>query len=103
MSQIDTTRPDIVIRKNQPEKKKIFKARFSYEASEVDELTFDEGAVIEGLEKGEEGWMKGKLVQSGRVGMFPLNFVEIIEESEEKVEKKKDHVIASNHGKFNTV
>jgi len=96
------TRPDIVIRKNQSEKKKVFKARFSYEAAEMDELTFDEGAIIEGLEKGEEGWMKGKLVHNGKVGMFPLNFVEPVEEVEEKVERKKDTVIISNHDEKST-
>ncbi|KAE9552425.1 hypothetical protein FO519_004366 [Halicephalobus sp. NKZ332] len=90
-------RPDIVIRKNPSEKKKVFKARFSYEAAEIDELTFDEGSIIEGIEKGEDGWMKGKLMQNGKVGMFPLNFVEAIEESDEKAEKKKEPTTLNNH------
>ncbi|XP_063074299.1 SH3 domain-containing protein 19 isoform X2 [Engraulis encrasicolus] len=53
-------------------------ARFTFEAEQCDELTFGEGDVIELQEYIGEEWARGKL--GTHVGIFPLNFVDIIED-----------------------
>ncbi|XP_031416068.1 SH3 domain-containing protein 19 isoform X2 [Clupea harengus] len=52
-------------------------ARFSFEAERDDELMFSEGDVIQLQEYIGEEWARGKLGTS--VGIFPINFVDIIE------------------------
>lgn len=48
-------------------------------AEEVDELNFKAGDMIELIEVDESGWWKGRLVNDGSVGVFPSNYVEIID------------------------
>jgi hypothetical protein len=50
-------------------------AIFDHEAEEQDELGFNVGDVIEVLDSSDEGWWKGTI--AGRVGIFPVNYVEI--------------------------
>uniref|UniRef100_A0A0K8SM14 mitogen-activated protein kinase kinase kinase n=1 Tax=Lygus hesperus TaxID=30085 RepID=A0A0K8SM14_LYGHE len=59
-------------------------AKYDYDGNGEDELSFNKGDVIAILSKdsnisGDEGWWTGKTT-SGRVGIFPANFV--VEESE---------------------
>lgn len=53
-------------------------ARFSFEAEHSDELAFSEGDVIQLEEYIGQEWARGKL--GTVVGIFPLNFVDIIED-----------------------
>ena len=53
-------------------------ARFDYDTNEADDLQFAAGDVIQLLEHVSDDWLKGSL--RGRVGMFPLSFVEILED-----------------------
>nr|XP_029132058.1 SH3 domain-containing protein 19 [Labrus bergylta] len=53
-------------------------ARFDYEGDQSDELSFSEGDVIQLMEIVEEEWARGKNGTS--TGIFPLSFVEIIED-----------------------
>ncbi|XP_078068608.1 SH3 domain-containing protein 19 isoform X1 [Mustelus asterias] len=53
-------------------------ARFDFEGDQADELTFFEGDVIALKEYVSEEWARGQL--KGRCGIFPLNFVEIVED-----------------------
>ncbi|VDM44208.1 unnamed protein product [Toxocara canis] len=53
--------------------------RFSYKAAHDDELDLEVDDIIEVMEEAEAGWMKGKLRSSGRVGLFPTNFVQFVE------------------------
>ncbi|XP_041045991.1 SH3 domain-containing protein 19 isoform X2 [Carcharodon carcharias] len=53
-------------------------ARFDFEGDQADELTFYEGDVIALKEYVSEEWARGQL--KGRSGIFPLNFVEIVED-----------------------
>jgi len=48
---------------------------FSYSAAHDDELSLEVGDIVEYMADVEEGWYKGRL--NGRVGVFPSNFVEI--------------------------
>uniref|UniRef100_A0A3Q2QF63 SH3 domain containing 19 n=1 Tax=Fundulus heteroclitus TaxID=8078 RepID=A0A3Q2QF63_FUNHE len=53
-------------------------ARFEFEGEHSDELSFLEGDVIQLKEYVGEDWARGKVGNS--VGIFPLNFVEIVED-----------------------
>uniref|UniRef100_UPI00398E4B39 SH3 domain-containing protein 19 isoform X3 n=1 Tax=Pristiophorus japonicus TaxID=55135 RepID=UPI00398E4B39 len=53
-------------------------ARFDFEGDQADELTFFEGDVIALKEYVSEEWARGQL--KGRSGIFPLNFVELVED-----------------------
>ncbi|CAJ1052509.1 SH3 domain-containing protein 19 isoform X1 [Xyrichtys novacula] len=53
-------------------------ARFDFEGEHSDELSFSEGDVIQLKEYIGEDWARGKIGAS--TGMFPLNFVEIVED-----------------------
>lgn len=51
---------------------------YAYEAKEPDELTLVKGTIIHNIKLQPGGWSEGSL-PNGRVGMFPDNFVKIIE------------------------
>lgn len=53
-------------------------ARFDFEGEHSDELTFFEGDVIQLHEYVGEEWARGQVGAS--VGIFPLNFVEVVED-----------------------
>lgn len=53
-------------------------ARFEYIGDQRDELSFSEGETIILKEYVNEEWAKGEL--RGTSGIFPLNFVEVIED-----------------------
>jgi SH3 domain-containing kinase-binding protein 1 len=55
---------------------------FPYEAANEDELTLKEGDLIMLLsrEVADKGWWKGEL--RGKVGVFPDNFVEVVQQEE---------------------
>uniref|UniRef100_A0A087XWJ9 SH3 domain containing 19 n=1 Tax=Poecilia formosa TaxID=48698 RepID=A0A087XWJ9_POEFO len=53
-------------------------ARFEFEGEHSDELSFSEGDVIQLKEYVGEDWARGQVGVS--VGIFPLNFVEVIED-----------------------
>lgn len=63
------------------------KALFDFTAENAGELNFKSGDIIITLEWVNEEWMNGKLGE--QEGMFPLSFVEIIEELP-KQEKNKN-------------
>lgn len=48
---------------------------FAYKASQPDEMTFPEGALIEVLSHEEEGWWRGRIQSTGVEGLFPVNYV----------------------------
>ena len=69
------------------------KVTFDYEAQDDDELTLHVGDVIDFMCEVEEGWWRGKL--NGRVGVFPSNFVELLEEKDVAQTKDKPVEIQS--------
>jgi len=50
------------------------KALYKYEAQDVDELSFEEGDILELVLEDESGWWTGKL--NGKKALFPGNYVE---------------------------
>ncbi|KAK2177323.1 hypothetical protein NP493_607g01034 [Ridgeia piscesae] len=57
------------------------KVVFSYAPTCDDELTLEVDAIVEVTAQVEEGWWQG--VVNGKQGLFPSNFVELIEEEPE--------------------
>jgi len=53
-----------------------FRALFSYDATDDDELTFLEGDFILNGKIIAEGWMQGTHEKSGKSGLLPSNYVE---------------------------
>ena len=66
---------------SQSKKTRRAKVSFSYAADNIDELSLEPGQIVEVLAEEEEGWWRGKM--GGKEGVFPSNFVEIIEEGVE--------------------
>jgi hypothetical protein len=60
-------------------KQRRVKAAFSYTPQNEDELRLEVDDVIDVMGEEEEGWWKGRL--KGRVGVFPANFVKLLEAS----------------------
>jgi hypothetical protein len=54
------------------------KVSFSYAAENTDELSLMPGQTVDVLGEEEDGWWRGKL--GDKVGLFPSNFVEVINE-----------------------
>ena len=65
---------------SQGKKTRRAKVSFSYAADNIDELSLEPGQIVEVLEEEEEGWWRGRV--GGKEGVFPSNFVEIVEEDE---------------------
>lgn len=53
-------------------------ARFDFEGEHSDELSFSEGDVIQLKEYMGQDWARGQI--GGHTGIFPLNFVDVIED-----------------------
>uniref|UniRef100_K1QWQ4 CD2-associated protein n=1 Tax=Magallana gigas TaxID=29159 RepID=K1QWQ4_MAGGI len=59
---------------------------FDYDAEQEDELTIKVGDVIRNVQMSEGGWWEGEL--NGKKGMFPDNFVKVIEKKKEEPKKE---------------
>ena len=56
----------------------IYDRCLSFLSEDEGEITFDPGDIITNIDTFDEGWWKGQ-APDGRYGMFPANYVEIIE------------------------
>ncbi|KAG2057588.1 hypothetical protein BDR06DRAFT_951787 [Suillus hirtellus] len=56
---------------------------YEYEATEDNEMNLEEGELIEQIEQIDEGWWSGVSQGGQKSGLFPANYVEIVEQSEE--------------------
>nr|CAG8527517.1 407_t:CDS:10 [Entrophospora candida]CAG8539087.1 1518_t:CDS:10 [Entrophospora candida] len=66
-----------------------FRARvlFSYDADDSNEMTLFEGEIIKDILKLDEGWWQGVSEDETRSGLFPANYVEIIEDDPDPVQE----------------
>jgi len=55
---------------------------FDYEPTAPDELALKLGEIVTVTEKEEDGWWKGSTAD-GRSGVYPSNYVELIEDDAE--------------------
>jgi len=56
---------------------------FDYAANETDELHLVKGAIITNIKVQHGGWWYGTIASSGRSGMFPDNFVKLLDQHHE--------------------
>lgn len=52
---------------------------FDYAANEADELSLIKGDVLTNIKTQAGGWWHGTIASTGKSGMFPDNFVKILE------------------------
>ncbi|KAM3720900.1 CD2-associated protein [Dirofilaria immitis] len=76
-----TTTPtvDVNFRRSGTMMMRLATVRYSYKAEHEDELDLEVDDIIDVLEEAETGWMKGKLRNTGRIGLFPTNFVHFLD------------------------
>ena len=53
-------------------------AKYDYEPSELDEISLQEGDVVEAVVDTGDGWAKGTSARTGKTGSFPLSFIEFL-------------------------
>ena len=68
---------------------------FNYTAENPDELSLPLRSTVEILGEEEEGWWRGKL--DGKEGVFPSNFVQLIEETEITPSKPGRRILVCIH------
>ena len=51
-------------------------AKYDYEPSELDEISLQEGDVVEAVVDTGDGWAKGTNARTGKTGTFPLSYIE---------------------------
>uniref|UniRef100_A0A672PF19 Rho guanine nucleotide exchange factor 7-like n=1 Tax=Sinocyclocheilus grahami TaxID=75366 RepID=A0A672PF19_SINGR len=64
----------------------LVKARFNFQQTNEDELSFDKGDIIQVTRQEEGGWWEGSL--NGKTGWFPSNYVKEIKGSDKPVSPK---------------
>lgn len=69
---------------------------YDYTAQEVDELTLKKGAIITNIKIQPGGWWEGTLTTTGRTGMFPDNFVRVLEPDDKNPVVLRDKTAAQN-------
>ena len=79
------------------------KVLFDYVPTQQDELKLTTGEIIYILDKNleDEGWWRGESISTGRVGVFPDNFVEEIIENSNKTETIMSEVNATDGNNSN--
>ncbi|KAK2140009.1 hypothetical protein LSH36_1514g00002 [Paralvinella palmiformis] len=84
--------PPAKLKDVKPEEKKVLaKATFDYEPQQDDELRLTIGEVIEVTKQEQEGWWEG--VKKGVTGVFPSNFVEVLQDEAVSEVEKEAHEI----------
>ena len=56
----------------------VYVAMYDYEAQDTDEVSFVDGDRIIDSEAIDDGWMYGRVLRTGRFGMLPSNYVELL-------------------------
>lgn len=66
--------------------------QFSYDASEDNEMSLIEGEIIRDIIQLDEGWWQGVSADGSKSGLFPANYVEIIENVPEQEAEQQQTV-----------
>lgn len=69
---------------------------YDYTAKEADELTLKKGAIITNIKIQPGGWWEGTLTATGRTGMFPDNFVRVLEPDDKNPVVLRDKTATQN-------
>lgn len=70
------------------------KVEFDYVAQEPDELTIKKGDIIKNVQTKMDGWFEGTL--RGKTGVFPDNFVKLIEKPNPEPKPSEVVVLRNN-------
>uniref|UniRef100_A0A0B7AGE0 SH3 domain-containing protein n=1 Tax=Arion vulgaris TaxID=1028688 RepID=A0A0B7AGE0_9EUPU len=54
----------------------LYRTIYDYTAADTDEVSFEDGDFIEGVEFVDEGWVVGTIQRTGQRGMLPSNYIE---------------------------
>ncbi|XP_053945689.1 E3 ubiquitin-protein ligase SH3RF1 isoform X2 [Anastrepha ludens] len=69
---------------------------YDYVGKEPDELDLVKGALIHNIKQMPGGWWEGTLQSTGETGMFPDNFVRVIDNSDENKVTMRDKAATAN-------
>ncbi|XP_046806182.1 serine-rich adhesin for platelets isoform X1 [Lucilia cuprina] len=69
---------------------------YDYTAKEPDELDLIKGAIIHSIKQMPGGWWEGTLQTNGKTGMFPDNFVRVVDMNEDNTVVLRDKTTTSN-------
>ncbi|XP_036324748.1 serine-rich adhesin for platelets isoform X2 [Rhagoletis pomonella] len=69
---------------------------YDYVAKEPDELDLVKGALVHNIKQMPGGWWEGTLQSTGETGMFPDNFVRLIDNSDENIVTMRDKAATAN-------
>ncbi|XP_019734108.1 rho guanine nucleotide exchange factor 7b isoform X1 [Hippocampus comes] len=78
----------------------LFKARFPFQQTNEDELSFSKGDIINVSRQEEGGWWEGSL--NGKTGWFPSNYVRELKGSDKPFDKPKSGTLRSPPKGFDT-
>ncbi|XP_057686138.1 rho guanine nucleotide exchange factor 7-like isoform X3 [Corythoichthys intestinalis] len=78
----------------------LFKARFPFQQTNEDELSFSKGDIINVSRQEEGGWWEGSL--NGKTGWFPSNYVRELKGSDKQLDKPKSGTLRSPPKGFDT-
>ncbi|XP_077368392.1 rho guanine nucleotide exchange factor 7b isoform X2 [Festucalex cinctus] len=78
----------------------LFKARFPFQQTNEDELSFSKGDIINVSRQEEGGWWEGSL--NGKTGWFPSNYVRELKGSDKPLDKPKSGTLRSPPKGFDT-
>ncbi|XP_037885802.1 CD2-associated protein isoform X1 [Glossina fuscipes] len=69
---------------------------YDYTAKEPDELDLVKGAIIHSIKQMSGGWWEGTLQTNGKTGMFPDNFVRVVDMNDDNTVILRDKSATSN-------
>ncbi|XP_077459762.1 rho guanine nucleotide exchange factor 7-like isoform X1 [Stigmatopora argus] len=78
----------------------LFKARFAFQQTNEDELSFSKGDIINVSRQEDGGWWEGSL--NGKIGWFPSNYVRELKGSDKPLDKPKSGTLKSPPKGFDT-
>ncbi|XP_031707855.1 rho guanine nucleotide exchange factor 7b isoform X2 [Anarrhichthys ocellatus] len=78
----------------------LFKARFTFQQTNEDELSFSKGDIVSVSRQDEGGWWEGSL--NGHSGWFPSNYVRELKGSDKTLDKPKSGSLKSPPKGFDT-
>ncbi|KAG0743023.1 hypothetical protein G6F23_006353 [Rhizopus arrhizus] len=67
---------------------------FAYDASEANEMSLEEGEVITEIDQVDEGWWFGISENGKKEGLFPANYVEILEQQQSEPVHEDHHEVS---------
>ncbi|KAK1876416.1 Rho guanine nucleotide exchange factor 7 [Dissostichus eleginoides] len=78
----------------------LFKARFAFEQTNEDELSFSKGDIVTVIRQDDGGWWEGSC--NGQSGWFPSNYVRELKGGDKTLEKPKSGTLKSPPKGFDT-